>query len=97
MNLEPRVSCALHNSLPRAKDKKRQKWLEHNVQAIFQSLRVQQVAPTSLYKGGKKVYLFYSARFSHFIDSLKPLQKKWLFYVNKLLTPIDIKRKWIII
>ena len=36
-----------------------------------QSLRVQQVAPTSLYKGGKKVYLFYSARFSHFIDSLK--------------------------
>ena len=36
-----------------------------------QSLRVQQVAPTSLCKGGKKVYLFYSARFSHFIDSLK--------------------------
>ena len=30
-----------------------------------------QVAPTSLCKGGKKVYLFYSARFSHFIDSLK--------------------------
>ena len=26
VNLEPRVSCALHNSLPRAKDGKRQKW-----------------------------------------------------------------------
>ena len=25
----------------------------------------------TLYKGGKKVYLFYPARFSHFIDSLK--------------------------
>ena len=25
---------------------------------LFQSLRVQQVAPTSLCKGGKKVYLF---------------------------------------
>ena len=47
MNLEPRVSCASHNSLPRAKDKKRQKWLGLDVQAIFsQSLRVQQVAPT---------------------------------------------------
>ena len=46
MNLEPRVSCASHNSLPRAKDKKRQKWLGLDVQAIFQSHRVQQVAPT---------------------------------------------------
>ena len=47
MNLEPRVSCASHNSLPRAKDGKRQKRLELDVQAIFsQSLRVQQVAPT---------------------------------------------------
>ena len=47
MNLEPRVSCASHNSLPRAKDGKRQKWLELDVQAVFsQSLRVQQVAPT---------------------------------------------------
>ena len=27
VNLEPRVSCALHNSLPRAKDGKRQKCL----------------------------------------------------------------------
>ncbi len=36
-----------------------------------QSLRVQQVAPTSLYKGGKKDLLFYAARFSHFIDSLR--------------------------
>jgi len=57
---------------PRAKDKKRQKQLGLDVQAAFsQSLRVQQVAPTSLCKGGKKVYLFYSARFSHFIDNLK--------------------------
>ena len=46
MNLEPRVSCALHNSLPRTKNKKRQKELGLNVQALFQSLRVQQVAPT---------------------------------------------------
>jgi len=36
----------------------------------FQSLRVQQVASTSLYKGGKEVYLYYSTRFSRFIDSL---------------------------
>ena len=35
MNLEPRVSCALHNSLPRAKDKKRQKQLGLDVQAVF--------------------------------------------------------------
>ena len=47
MNLEPRVSCALRNSLPRAKDEKRQKRLGLDVQAVFsQSLRVQQVAPT---------------------------------------------------
>ena len=38
--------------------------------AFLQSLWVQQVAPTSLYKGGKEVYLYYSARFSRFIDSL---------------------------
>ena len=35
MNLEPRVSCALHNSLPRTKDKKRQKELGLDVQALF--------------------------------------------------------------
>ena len=35
MNLEPRVSCALHNSLPRAKDKKHQKQLGLDVQAVF--------------------------------------------------------------
>jgi hypothetical protein len=46
MNLELRVSCASHNSLPRTKNKKRQKELGLNVQALFQSLRVQQVAPT---------------------------------------------------
>ena len=46
MNLEPRVSCASHNSLPRAKDKKRKKELGLDVQALFQPLRVQQVAPT---------------------------------------------------
>ena len=46
-HLEPRVSCAVRNSLPRAKDKKRQKRLGLDVQAVFsQSLRVQQVAPT---------------------------------------------------
>ena len=38
VNLEPRVSCALHNSLPRAKGEKRQKWLEHYVQATFLSM-----------------------------------------------------------
>ena len=36
---------------------------------FFQSLRVQQVAPTSLYKGGNEVYLFYSVRFNRFINS----------------------------
>ena len=35
VNLEPRVSCALHNSLPRAKDGKRQKWQGRRVLAIF--------------------------------------------------------------
>ena len=35
MNLEPRVSCASHNSLPRTKNKKRQKELGLNVQALF--------------------------------------------------------------
>ena len=35
VNLEPRVSCALHNSLPRAKDGKRQKWQGLDVLAIF--------------------------------------------------------------
>ena len=35
---------------------------------FFQSLRVQQVAPTSLCKGGKEVYLLYLARFSRFIE-----------------------------
>lgn len=92
MNLEPRVSCASHNSLPRTKDKKRQKWLGLDVQAIFYnpsecnelhppshlSVRsvllhfVQRSPPETrtLCKRGKKVYLFYSARFSRFIDSL---------------------------
>ena len=35
MNLEPRVSCALHNSLPRAKDGKCQKRQGLNVLAVF--------------------------------------------------------------
>ena len=35
VNLEPRVSCASHNSLPRTKNKKRQKELGLNVQALF--------------------------------------------------------------
>ena len=34
-HLEPRVSCAVRNSLPRAKDKKRQNRLELDVQADF--------------------------------------------------------------
>ena len=106
MNLEPRVSCALHNSLPRAKDGKRQKWLELDVQAIFsQSLRVQQVAPTVSpvgsvgasalcaevsagdphpLQGRQKCFLFYSARFSHFIDSLNaPCKCKVRFFSKK--------------
>ena len=46
----------------------------------FQSLCVQQVAPTSICKGGKNVYLYYSARFSRFIDSLNTYygDKLWL-------------------
>ena len=35
VNLEPRVSCALHNSLPRTKDGKRQRWQGLDVLAIF--------------------------------------------------------------
>ena len=54
---------------------------------FLQSLRVQQVAPTSLYKGGKKVYLFYTARFSHFIDSLK----RWRFDFSNAFTYALIK------
>ena len=35
----------------------------------------------TLYKGGKNVYLFYSARFSHFIDSLNaPCKCKVRFF-----------------
>ena len=57
---------------PEQKTKSAKKQLGLDVQAVFsQSLRVQQVAPTSLCKGGKKVYLFYLARFSHFIESIK--------------------------
>ena len=53
---------------------------------FFQSLRVQQVAPTSLCKGGKKVYLLYLARFSRFIDSLRKLSKiNFLFYMVYIL------------
>ena len=37
---------------------------------FFQSLRVQQVAPTSLYKGGKEVYLLYLVRFSRFVEAV---------------------------
>ena len=40
-----------------------------------------QVAPTSLCKGGKKVCLFYSAHFSHFIDSLACRQKPARFFI----------------
>ena len=35
VNLEPRVSCALHNSLPRAKGEKRQKRQGLDVLAVF--------------------------------------------------------------
>ena len=83
---------------PRTKDKKRQKELGLDVQALFNnpskcnllhppshlSVRsvllhfVQRSPPETrtLYKGGKKVYLFYSARFSHFIDSLKSATRR---------------------
>jgi len=62
MNLEPRVSCALHNSLPRAKDGKRQKWLELDVQAIFsQSLRVQQVTPAPFPREAKMFFILFGA------------------------------------
>ena len=38
VNLEPRVSCALHNSLPRAKDGKRQKGQGLDVLDLFFNL-----------------------------------------------------------
>ena len=50
----------------------------------FQSLRVQQVAPTSICKGGENVYLYYSARFSRFIDSLNT------YYGDKLWSQLLI-------
>ena len=63
--------------LPPSKRQKAPKKAWTRCPGFFQSLRVQQVAPTSLCKGGKKVYLFYSARFSHFVDSQKgQLQKE---------------------
>ena len=46
---------------------------------FFQSLRVQQVAPTSLYKGGKEVYLLYLVRFSRFVEVAILNQVIWLF------------------
>ena len=40
-----------------------------------QSLRLQQIAPTSLYSGvSEKCEFFGKARFNHFIDSLKDSQ-----------------------
>ena len=41
----------------------------------------------TLYKGGKKVYLFYTARFSHFIDSLK----RWRNQISNAFTYALIK------
>ena len=58
---------------PEQKTKSAKKRLGLNVQAVFsQSLRVQQVAPTSLCKGGKKIDLF-------LFGALWPLyrQSKW--------------------
>ena len=51
---------------------------------FFQSLRVQQVAPASLYKGGKEVYLFYLARFSRFITAY--------FFLLSALSLSDLSR-----
>ena len=73
VNLEPRVSCALHNSLLRAKDGKRQRRQGLNVLAVFPILLsatscTDRLAP--LHKGGKYVYLFYLAWFSRFISIL---------------------------
>ena len=56
-----------------------------------QSLRVQQVAPTSLCKGGKKVYLFYSVRFSHFIDSLNRASQLARFLLIHYFSALLIK------
>ena len=89
VNLEPRVSCALHNSLPRAKDGKRQQRQGLDVLVVVPiplsatscthrlasrlgrcfCTKVQRSPPETrtLCKGGKMVYLSYSARFSRFI------------------------------
>jgi hypothetical protein len=45
---------------------------------FFNPSECNELHPPPFAREAKKVYLFYSARFSHFIDSLKPLQKKWL-------------------
>ena len=62
VNLEQRVSCALHNSLPLAKDGKRQQRQGLDVLAV---VPIPPSATTC--KGGKEVYLLYQVRFSQFI------------------------------
>ena len=71
VNLEPRVSCALHNSLPRAKDGKRQKRQGLDVLGIF-TIPLVATSCTHLPLQGRQIglILYYSARFSCFIDSL---------------------------
>ncbi len=65
MNLEPRVSCALHNSLPRAKDKKRQKQLGLDVQAVFYN-------PSECNKLHPPSHLSIRSVLLHFVQSSPP-------------------------
>ena len=79
-------SCTM--VLPPSKRRKAPKIAWTRCPSFFpQSLRVQQVAPTSLCTGGKKDLLFYAARFSHFIDSLK----RWRFDFSNAFTYALIK------
>jgi len=57
VNLEPRVSCALHNSLPRAKDGKRQKRQELDVLAVF-PIPMSATSCTHLHLQGRQIGLF---------------------------------------
>ena len=68
VNLEPRVSCALHNSLPRAKDEKRQKTARTRCPCRFSNPSERnKLHPPPFARGAKRFILIYLARFSRFI------------------------------
>ena len=57
---------------------------------FFQSFRVQQVAPTSLCKGGKNVYSYYSAQFSHFYQCLFFLTLLSIAFISRICSLVNL-------